>query len=98
MDRVLIPMLKPKKFAEGAFFCRKKFPALNCKVVSNTEHLITNICALVRMVLCAILHTTKRPCPLMFARFWSDDFLLSIWIIVRQSVAGCPEWVREVHY
>lgn len=44
MDCVLVPILKPKKFAEGAYFCRKKFPALNCQVVSNMDHLITNIC------------------------------------------------------
>lgn len=42
MDCVLVPILRPTK-AEGAFFCRKKFPALNCQVISNMDHEITNI-------------------------------------------------------
>lgn len=45
MDGVLIPILKPST-AEPAFFCRKKYPALNCQVVSNMDHEISSILTL----------------------------------------------------
>lgn len=42
MDCVLVPVFRPGT-AEGAFFCRKKYPALNVQVTSDMDHIISSI-------------------------------------------------------
>lgn len=42
MDCILVPVFRPGT-AEGAFFCRKKYPAVNVQVTSDMDHMISSV-------------------------------------------------------